>query len=316
MDIFNNTTSLAIIAILLLVIGLCFLFVYIEYVKRDQNHKIASMLSLVSSITEEVQSIRNFMSVITSGQVSHISVSNGGVPQSQELNNYEEENNVQRRNAYHDTQSEKDELIEVSDDEEENEDEENDEDEDEEDEDDEDEENESINDSETDDDNEEDCDNNEDESDEENEEYNDSEIEELEDEDVENKDEPNDDYEPTEESVFKLNNDSNELESLVVEDEVVANVVSVVDVISVVDVSEEVEEKEVEPAVITQDQKDLFKTISITSLEDDGIRIVESQDFKKMSLPKLKQVVVEKKLVADSSKLKKHDILKLLGVEA
>lgn len=302
MDIFNNTTSLAIIAILLLVIGLCFLFVYIEYVKRDQNHKIASMLSLVSSITEEVQSIRNFMSVITSGQVSHISVSNGGVPQSQELNNYEEENNVQRRNAYHDTQSEKDELIEVSDDEDEDEDEENDEDEEEE--------NDNINDSETDDDNEEDCDNNEDESDEENEEYNDSEIEELEDEDVENKDEPNDDYEPTEESVFKLNNDSNELESLVVEDEVVA------DVVSVVDVSEEVEEKEVEPAVITQDQKDLFKTISITSLEDDGIRIVESQDFKKMSLPKLKQVVVEKKLVADSSKLKKHDILKLLGVEA
>jgi hypothetical protein len=316
MDIFNNTTSLAIIAILLLVIGLCFLFVYIEYVKRDQNHKIASMLSLVSSITEEVQSIRNFMSVITSGQVSHISVSNGGVPQSQELNDYEEENNVQRRNAYHDTQSEKDELIEVSDDEEESENEDEEEDEDEEENDEEDEENESINDSETDDDNEEDCDNNEDESDEENEEYNDSEIEELEDEDVENKDELDDDYEPTEESVFKLNNDSNELESLVVEDEVVANVVSVVDVISVVDVSEEVEEKEVEPAVITQDQKDLFKTISITSLEDDGIRIVESQDFKKMSLPKLKQVVVEKKLVADSSKLKKHDILKLLGVEA
>jgi hypothetical protein len=231
LDIFNNTTSLAIIAILLLVIGLCFLFVYIEYVKRDQNHKIASMLSLVSSITEEVQSIRNFMSVITSGQVSHISVSNGGVPQSQELNDYEEENNIQRRNAYDDAQSEKGELIEVSDDEEESEEEE------------EGEEEEEENDSETDDDSEEDCDNNEDESDEENEEYNDSEIEDLENEDVENQGEPDDDYEPTEESVFKLNNDSNELESLVVEDEVVEDFTGVRDVRDVVDVTEEVEIK-------------------------------------------------------------------------
>lgn len=312
LDIFNNTTSLAIIAILLLVIGLCFLFVYIEYVKRDQNHKIASMLSLVSSITEEVQSIRNFMSVITSGQVSHISVSNGGVPQSQELNDYEEENNIQKRNAYDDAQSEKGELIEVSDDEEESEEEEEEGD---------DEEEEEENDSETDDDSEEDCDNNEDESDEENEEYNDGEIEELEDESVENQGEPDDDYEPTEESVFKLNNDSNELESLVVEDEVVEDFTGVRDVVDVVDVREEVEVKpetinlEEQPAVITQDQKDLFKTISITSLEEDGIRIVETQDYKKMSLPKLKQVAVEKKLVADASKLKKSDIFKLLGVE-
>jgi hypothetical protein len=166
---------------------------------------------------------------------------------------------------------------------------------------------------------EEDCDNNENESDEEilgeNEEYNDSEIEELEDEGVEN----HDDYEPTEESVFKLNNDSNELESLVVEDEVVEDFTGVRDV---VDVTEEVEVKpetinleEQQPSVITQDQKDLFKTISITSLEEDGIRIVETQDYKKMSLPKLKQVAVEKKLVADASKLKKSDIFKLLGVE-
>jgi len=253
------------------------------------------------------------MSVITSGQVSHISVSNGGVTQSQELNDYEEENNIQKRNAYDDAQSEKGELIEVSDDEDEEEEEEGD-----------DEEEEEENDSETDDDSEEEDNNNEDESDEENEEeYNDSEIEDLENEDVENQGEPDDDYEPTEESVFKLNNDSNELESLVVEDEVDEDVVGVRDVVDVVDVTEEVEVKpetinleEQQPSVITQDQKDLFKTISITSLEEDGIRIVETQDYKKMSLPKLKQVAVEKKLVADASKLKKSDIFKLLGVEA
>jgi len=305
LDIFNNTTSLAIIAILLLVIGLCFLFVYIEYVKRDQNHKIASMLSLVTSITEEVQSIRNFMSVITSGQVSQISVSNGGgVPQSQELNSYEQENNIQRRNAS-DEYDEKDDLIEVSDDEEDDDDE------------DDEEEEEDINEIQDDDD---DDDLGEDEDDnlEENEEYNNSEIEDLEDDGAENEDVY---CEPTEESVFKLNNESSELESLVVEDEVVADVEDFTGVTDVVDVTEEVEVKpetinlEEQPSVITQDQKDLFKTISITSLEEDGIRIVETQDYKKMSLPKLKQVAVEKKLVADASKLKKHDILKLLGVE-
>jgi hypothetical protein len=309
LDIFNNTTSLAIIAILLLVIGLCFLFVYIEYVKRDQNHKIASMLSLVTSITEEVHSIRNFMSVITSGQVSHISVSNvGGVPQSQELNSYEEENNIQRRDAS-DEYDEKDDLIEVSDDEEEgnesivDSDADDEEDSDEEDNDDADEEDD------------EDLDEDEDDNLEENENevHNNSDIEDLEDDGTENED----DCEPIEESVFKLNNDSNELESLVVEDEVVADIVA--------DLIEEVEVKETEPdtinleeqsSVITQEQKNVLKTISITSLEDDGIRIVETLDYKKMSLPKLKQVVVEKKLAADASKLKKHDLLKLLGVEA
>ena len=304
MDIFNNTTSLAIIAILLLVIGLCFLFVYIEYVKRDQNHKIASMLSLVTSITEEVQSIRNFMAVITSGNVNHISVSNGR----QGFDDSVEENTIQRVNASDVYDIKQNDLIEVSDGEEEEEEEED------------------INEIQDEDDDD-DLGEDEDENLEENEEYNDSEIEDLEYDGAENEDI---DCEPTEESVFKLNNESSELESLVVEDEVVTDLTDVadftdfkdvVDVTNVADVKEEVEVKpetinlEEQPSVITQYQKDLFKTISITSVEDDGIRIVETQDYKKMSLPKLKQVAVEKKLVADASKLKKHDILKLLGVE-
>jgi hypothetical protein len=38
-------------------------------------------------------------------------------------------------------------------------------------------------------------------------------------------------------------------------------------------------------------------------------------DYKKLSLNKLKSIVVERGLVQDSSKLKKHELLKLLNVE-
>jgi hypothetical protein len=38
-------------------------------------------------------------------------------------------------------------------------------------------------------------------------------------------------------------------------------------------------------------------------------------DYKKLSLQRLKTIVMEKKLVDDSSKLKKPDLLKLLEIE-
>ena len=38
-------------------------------------------------------------------------------------------------------------------------------------------------------------------------------------------------------------------------------------------------------------------------------------DYKKMSINKLRDAVVEKGLVIDASKLKKNDILKMLGAE-
>ena len=42
---------------------------------------------------------------------------------------------------------------------------------------------------------------------------------------------------------------------------------------------------------------------------------IEISDYKKMSLNKLRDTVVEKGLVIDASKLKKNDILKMLGAE-
>lgn len=54
-----------------------------------------------------------------------------------------------------------------------------------------------------------------------------------------------------------------------------------------------------------------LKTISI-NLEDPH---PDSLDYKKLSLPKLRSIVSEKGLATDASKLKKNELLKLLGVE-
>lgn len=54
-----------------------------------------------------------------------------------------------------------------------------------------------------------------------------------------------------------------------------------------------------------------LQSLSIADLEETD----KKPDYKKWSLTKLKEVIVEKGIVADASKLKKNDILKLLGVE-
>ena len=76
---------------------------------------------------------------------------------------------------------------------------------------------------------------------------------------------------------------------------------------------------ELSPVEITND----LKTISI-SMTDIGMNINDfgddsnkhkSVDYKKMSLNKLRDVVVEKGIIPDASKLKKNELLKLLGEE-
>ena len=62
-----------------------------------------------------------------------------------------------------------------------------------------------------------------------------------------------------------------------------------------------------EPLNISAD----LKTISI-NLEDTHS---DSLDYKKLSLPKLRSIVSEKGLATDASKLKKNELLKLLGAE-
>lgn len=60
-----------------------------------------------------------------------------------------------------------------------------------------------------------------------------------------------------------------------------------------------------------KEQEDL----DIDVVDPNKINLTKSDNYKKMSLNKLREVVVEKGLVADASKFKKNDILKLLGEE-
>ena len=69
----------------------------------------------------------------------------------------------------------------------------------------------------------------------------------------------------------------------------------------------------------TKDDDNFLKNVSITGL-DNGILSLEEivsnkNDYKKMSLNKLREVVVSKGVTSDASKLKKNEILKLLGDE-
>ena len=58
-----------------------------------------------------------------------------------------------------------------------------------------------------------------------------------------------------------------------------------------------------------------LKTINI-SLEEGGEEPgVESVDYKKLPLPKLRNIVTEKGLAADAAKMKKNELLKLLEAE-
>ena len=55
--------------------------------------------------------------------------------------------------------------------------------------------------------------------------------------------------------------------------------------------------------------------IESEDVSDINIKNVEVLDYKKLSLNKLRSIVTEKGVVTDASKLKKHELLKLLEVE-
>ena len=60
-----------------------------------------------------------------------------------------------------------------------------------------------------------------------------------------------------------------------------------------------------------------FKTISINLGDEQVVTTKESIDYKKLQIPKLRSIAIEKGLTTNSeaNKLKKSDILKLLGAE-
>ena len=259
-DLFNPT-FLMFLGILVLVVAL--MVVYFESKMRDQNHKIASMLSLVSTLAEDMNGVKmglNHLAVTRMG---------GSFPQ-----NFEQPLEKSRVPFNQETK-----LIEVSD-------------------------------GEDDDDDDDDYDDDIDE-----------EIDIDEDDDNESDEESNHDVV----KVFKIDMNSqnqyedslsgNNLELDDLDEELDELDDELSEVQSLSSKSSKLSNKLEETVYGETLQEPLnisdLKTISI-NLEDPH---PDSLDYKKLSLPKLRSIVSEKGLATDASKLKKNELLKLLGAE-
>lgn len=274
-DLFNPT-FLMFLGILVLVVAL--LVVYFESKMRDQNHKIASMLSLVSTLAEDMNGVKMGL--------NHLAIRGGqGLQQqnnslSNSLGNFPETINN---------------LIEVSDDEDEDNEEENDEEENDEEEDEL--ENEEL-----------------DIDDEESETNSESSVEETKIIKLQpsNKNVDEEDYELNEEG-NNLDFETEDLGDLEgdFEPEVDNEYVE-----EVLDLKYDTEEKHLEEFNNMPSSSDL-KTISINLGDENHQQHEDNIDYKKLQLPKIRSIVIEKGLVTSSeaSKLKKPELLKLLGVE-
>ena len=284
-DLFNPT-FLMFLGILVLVVAL--LVVYFESKNREQNHKISSMFSLVSSLAEELNSTKMVIHRLSIGggiqpqnfqQEQPFSNCNGleeNVAQ-QNTNNtnhikliqVSDDENSDTESELSDNNSESDDSIEILDDEEDSVKEID---------------NESVNSVNSENNIIEMC------------EHNDIKILKL------NITQQNDDEsENSEEGQNLIFDDLNDLEKLSESSES----------LSIKDEPQFGEEEEVKE---TKDDNIKFmdlKSINITLEETKD----ESLDYKKMALPKLRSVVTEKGLISDASKLKKNELLKLLGIE-
>ena len=277
-DLFNPT-FLMFLGILVLVVAL--LVVYFESKMRDQNHKIASMLSLVSTLAEDMNGVKLGLNHLAMTRVGGGMMPPFQKPLEQTINTPFPLNENK--------------LIEVSDDE---------------DEDDYEDEDESSSDSENNESEDDESENNDEDSDSDGESdknirvltlniNNDNNINDID--ESENLDlESMGDFEPEDELPEVSNEYVEEILSLKYEKNVEnAEVLNI-------DYSEQVQNEETH----IPSSSDL-KTINI-NLEESQ---TENLDFKKLSLPKLRSIVSEKGLAGDTSKLKKNELLKLLGVE-
>ena len=289
-----NSTFFVFLGIIVLIVGL--LIIYFENKSREQNHKISSMLSLVSSLAEELNMVKfhlNRMNMVGAG------MSNLSVPVTTNIPiNSSETNNLGER------------LIEVSDD---------DDDEDDDDDDDEDEDE----DDDDDDDNDEDDgdDNDEDDDDEDDDEIsitelplddikilniNDLKVINNSDEEDDDDEDDDEDDDGEDETMNGLDDDDltmNDIDDIDEETNELINRTTTFDI----------EELEIAKSEIKTQDYDNNKEITLLNLEKS--KNIEVIDYKKLSLNKLRSVVLEKGLVTDSSKLKKNELFKLLGVE-
>lgn len=266
-DIFS-TSFLFSIAIIIILIGA--IFAYVSYRIGEQDHKLNSMIGLISAMAEDSRNLTNkihLMQQQLSGQelpvvdkIQYASQLMGGA---------------------------QNELINVSDDEDDDEDED------------------------------------------------DIDCEEDEYEDDEDEDEEDDENEDEEEQAYKTINLSEELDldvkipyEEIDEDDKSYNIANNLVFDSTKDLAEfenTLEETDIQlshETKETDDNNNFLNNISIKELGTGNVHLEEMDDvhlqkseYKKMALNKLRELVVNKGLVVDSSKLKKNELLKLLGDE-
>jgi hypothetical protein len=266
-DIFN-TSFFILLGIILLGLGL--LVLYYENKMRDQNHKIQSMLDLVSVLANEMNTMKMSQMFEKSEQPIE-NTQEKPLGKIIHYNNYSNLNNDLIVVSDDDDDKSIDDIIEItsnndeSESESESEKSESEEEESEEDEDESDEEE------------------NEDESDEE---ENDSDVDilEISDLNMENKNEDESDVED-----ITFNNS-----------------------VKILKLEHPIEDNE---STKNESKEDIFSNLKQIHIDGDSLKIDDSLDYKKMSVQKLRTIVINKGLAEDASKLKKHDILKLLEVE-
>jgi hypothetical protein len=264
---FFSASFLFSVLVVMLVTGI---FVYVNYKMSEQDHKLSSMVSLVSMLAQDLQYIKNKVNV----SQTHVEP-NSLQYQSQLVGG---ENNF--------------ELIDVSDGED------------------------------NDEDDEEDDDNEEEEEDE----YDEDEYE-------EDEYEEDDEHENTHKHIQLLNltlvnndvdNDNvleNDLriEEINIHDSSNMDDIKTIHIEDTIDVIENLtEDKESDTNNnfdINSEELTFLKNVSITDLGDIQDLHESKTEYKKMSLNKLREVVVSKGVISDASKLKKNDILKMLGDE-
>jgi hypothetical protein len=229
-DIFSTSFLLSVTVIVILIGGM---FAYINFRVSEQDHKLNSMISLVSALAQEVTYNKNVMHSLMSTNT-----------------NTDTDNELLTKKI--DLDNKPQDLIEVSDDDEEDDDEDDD-DEDDDDEDDDDE-----------------------------------------DDDDEDDDEEDDDEEQDKNKEINIINlsDGNDIE------------------LNIDDYFEDINKMNDTESLDTNVVDNNTDTKQIQISQDDFIN--NNTDYKKLPLNKLREIVLEKGLVQDSSKLKKNEILKLL----
>jgi len=279
-----NPTILIFLSVVLLITAL--LIVYFETKMREQNHKISSMLSLVSSLAEETNKIKYHLTHNVNAYTYH----KGSLDNDNSNQTYIQENSLEKT------------LIDVSDDE-----------------DDEEHYNDDINDEDADDDID---DSSDDSNDSDDDSDNDSSDDSNDNHDIDDDTKKNITINEVSENDIKiLNLDKNDFYDIDdnndddINDDVDDDDLEDIDFNELTDNDSFNEKANIKNQDQDNDIVSNVKSISILHLEEEKNKNVEVIDYKKFALNKLKAIVLEKGLVADSSKLKKPELLKLLNAE-